>query len=226
MNIISWALISASVLLHGYQLFAYWKLGKRADQELFAALADQNTRLSAEHEKTFLEGTRLLAEKLAAAEVKADQTLEEQRVTLEKVYVESTRGLVEQLSDVTREVERAREIASAETAKRERYFEQLAVFEKQRNEAWKNYFDQAIGHGNAQNLMMTTIERFARELQARGGRPQIPKVLYKVREEYLLSHEVPAREALNPKDVIDKSGAEARAQALGDGKALDSLTKE
>jgi len=129
------------------------------------------------------------------------------------------------------EVERARDIAGAADAKTDRYFEQISVFEKQRDHWQKLYFDQAVGHGNAQSLMMGTIEKLCRDLVAKGARPQVPKVLYTLREEYIQTHELPAREglaALNHKQVIAEAGAQALQSVPSEvlSRPLDSLTKE
>lgn len=77
-----------------------------------------------------------------------------------------------------------------------RYFAKISDFERERD-GWQNmYHTQSIGHGNAQALMMSTIENLARQLQAKGVRAQIPKVLHEIRDEFLGTHELPAREGV------------------------------
>lgn len=77
-----------------------------------------------------------------------------------------------------------------------RYFAKISDFERERTEWQRLYHEQSIGHGNAQALMMGTIERMARQLQDKGVRVQIPKVLHEIREEFLSQHEMPARSAI------------------------------
>lgn len=118
-----------------------------------------------------------------------------EHANLQAAFMEGTRLLAEECATLKLEVERAREIAQDERSKRERYFTQLEAFEKQRVEWQELYFAQSVGHGNAQSLMMQTIERLSRELQAKGGRPVIPKVLHALRGEFEERHELPARQA-------------------------------
>jgi len=129
------------------------------------------------------------------------------KVEHERAFMEGTRLLAEQLGAVQLEVERAREVAQAERDKTSRYFDQIRVFEQQRDEWQRLYFEQSAGHGGAQALMMGTIENLARELHARGGRPQIPKVLHAVRSEYEQTHELPAREGLAALNAAIKAAA-------------------
>jgi len=77
-----------------------------------------------------------------------------------------------------------------------RYFVKISAFERERDEWQRMYHEQSIGHGNAQSLMMGTIEKLSRQLQEKGVRVQIPKVLHEIREEFLGAHELPAREGV------------------------------
>lgn len=103
--------------------------------------------------------------------------------------------LRQRVSDLTSELERAREVAQDERSKRERYFEKISDFERERSRWQKSYYEQSIGHGNAQELMMNTIEGLATQVKALGGRPKIPNVIHAVREEFIGQHELPSREA-------------------------------
>ena len=76
---------------------------------------------------------------------------------------------------------------------KERYYLQIAEFERQRNGWHKLYIEQTIGHGNAQVLMMETIDKMGRALSDRGIKFRIPRVLHEVRAEFLETHEMPAR---------------------------------
>lgn len=78
-------------------------------------------------------------------------------------------------------------------AQKDRYFEVISGFEKQRNDWHALYVEQSIGHGNAQNLMMDTIEQMGKVLSSKGIRFSIPRVLHEVRAEFLEKYEMPAR---------------------------------
>ncbi len=108
------------------------------------------------------------------------------RWRLKAVFMAGTRLLASRLGTMQLERDEAR-------AEKERYYLKIAEFEKQRNDWHKLYVEQSIGHGNAQNLMMDTIEQMGRVLSAKGIRFQIPRVLHEVRAEFLESHEMPAR---------------------------------
>lgn len=100
----------------------------------------------------------------------------------------------QRIAELQAEVERARQVADAERDKSSRYFLKITDFEKERDQWQELYTRQSIGHGNAQSLMMRTMEQMAQQLQAKGVRAQIPKALHAVREEFLQNHELPARE--------------------------------
>ena len=100
--------------------------------------------------------------------------------------------LTDQLGALQQQIEAARLEAQTERDKSSRYFAKCQDFEKERDEFQHLYTTQSIGHGNAQNLMMQTIERLAQQLQQKGVRAQIPKVLHVVREEFREHHEIPA----------------------------------
>ena len=89
-----------------------------------------------------------------------------------------------------------REVAQAERDKSSRYFLKITDFENERNQWQKLYSDQSIGHGNAQNLMMHTIEQLAAQLAAKGVKFKVPKVLQAIRDEFAETHEMPARAQL------------------------------
>ncbi len=128
--------------------------------------------------------TRRLAKAMAAEKVAAAEA-----------FMTGTKLMAEQLADLTIEVERAREATEAERAKGVRYFHKISDFETERTKWQELYYTQSIGHGNAQQLMMNTIEDLARKLQKLGVRAHIPRVLQAVRDDYLSEHEMPARAA-------------------------------
>lgn len=98
-----------------------------------------------------------------------------------------TRILTEDVAALRVQLDAARDKTS-------RYFDLISEMEKERNGWHKLHQEECIGHGNAQNLMMGTIEDMARTMSAKGLRFQIPRVLHAVREEFLQSFELPARE--------------------------------
>ncbi len=127
----------------------------------------------------------------------------------EQTFLEGTRLVAEECAALKIEVERAREVAGTERATRERYFNQISEFERQRTQWQTSYYEQSVGHGNAQDLMMGTIEALARQLQALGQRPKIPSVLHALRSEYQATHEMPARAAM---EAIEAAKAAAAPQ--------------
>jgi hypothetical protein len=114
--------------------------------------------------------------------------------------------LGDELRPLQQQLDMARASLLAEQGKSARYFHKISDFEAERDRIQQLYTEHTIGHGNAQQLMMNTIEDLARQLQARGGRPQIPKVLSVVRDEYLAKHEMPVRAAA---EAIQKAQAAA-----------------
>ncbi len=103
-----------------------------------------------------------------------------------RVFMRGTSVLGAQLGAAQVAIEEAR-------AQKDRYFQTITEFEKQRNSWHQLYVDQSIGHGNAQNLMMDTIEQMGKVLSSKGVRFQIPRVLHEVRAEFLEKYEMPAR---------------------------------
>lgn len=112
-----------------------------------------------------------------------------------KVFEAGTRLLTEEVTTLKIEVERSREVATEERAKRERYFGSISKAESECLR-WKDlYHSQSIGHGNAQELMMRTITNAQQALAAKGVKFSIPSVLYAIREEFQAQHEMPSRAA-------------------------------
>ena len=154
------------------------------------------------------------------------------RWRLRSVFMHGTRILSEQVADLQIGVERAREQVGQERDKTSRYVKQILAIERERDD-WHNlYTGQAIGHGNAQNLMMGEIEKLARTLAAKGVKYSMPRILQDVREEYLGKYEMPAR-ADKPLPEIapdarggGASGRPARCEFSrgGDCRPLDKLT--
>lgn len=107
-----------------------------------------------------------------------------------------------QIEDMSGELDSAREAREAARAERDRYLVKVSDLAQERD-AWMNLQRrEAIGHGNAQNLMMQTIDGLGRQLQQAGKTPKIPAVIAQVREEFQAKFEDPARRedpvALNP----------------------------
>lgn len=110
-----------------------------------------------------------------------------------------------QIDDLSREVEAARERAGAAEAKTKRYLDLITTFEHQRDEWQGKWQTESIAHGNAQELMMSTISRLHQQLQLLSKEhpeivrvPKIPAILNEVRAEYEQVHEAPARAAAPP----------------------------
>jgi len=115
------------------------------------------------------------------------------RRRVKSMFMKGTRALALQVGSLQVALEDAR-------AQKDRYFSKIEEFEKQRDDWHQLYVDQSIGHGNAQNLMMGTIEQMGKVLSAKGIRFSIPRVLHEVRAEFMETHEMPARaDELAPK---------------------------
>lgn len=130
----------------------------------------------------------LLADRDAALKAQQTELQAESRATFEA----GTDHLTRQLGDMQVELERAREVAQDERAKRERYFVKITDFETLSLKWQRLYYDQATGHGNAQQMMMDCIEALARQVQSLGGKPRIPAAIQVVRSEFMEGHETPA----------------------------------
>lgn len=115
------------------------------------------------------------------------------RLRLRGVFLRGTRLLAEQVADLRIAVEHAREVATTERDRTSRYFAKISAMAEERDGWHHLYTQQAIGHGNAQNLMMGEIEKLARALSAKGVTYQMPRILQEVREEFLGKYETPAR---------------------------------
>lgn len=86
-----------------------------------------------------------------------------------------------------------------ERLKSQRYFEKISGIAKERDEWLKLYTDQSIAHGNAQNMMLNTIEHLSRQLSAHGIKHKVPGIINEVRAEYVSKHESPARDLVESK---------------------------
>jgi hypothetical protein len=108
------------------------------------------------------------------------------RWRVRQIFMRGTGVLAQEVGTLQLALEDAR-------AQKDRYFEKISEFEKQRDEWHQLYVDQSIGHGNAQNLMMDTIEQMGKVLSSKGIRFKIPRVLHEVRAEFSEKYEMPAR---------------------------------
>jgi hypothetical protein len=91
------------------------------------------------------------------------------------------------MTTAARTTEAESRAAEAE-AKTQRYFAEIESACNQRNHWSKLYQDMSTQYGNAQDLMIRTIERLARQLQAAGIKPKVPPVIKAVRDEFFAAH--------------------------------------
>jgi DNA polymerase III delta prime subunit len=129
-----------------------------------------------------------------------EQAQSEAREQVDQARAETQTATMRARIAVSAELAEAKAFAESERDKASRYFLKITDFENERTQWQRLYNQQSIGHGNAQNLMMRTIEDLTRQLQAKGVRAQVPKVLHALREEFLEAHEMPSRalaEAVN-----------------------------
>lgn len=64
----------------------------------------------------------------------------------------------------------------------------------------RRYYEQSLQAGNAQALMMATLEQLAAKCQALGGKVEIPRIIQAVRSEYVTQHVQPAIAGLQAMD--------------------------
>ena len=94
------------------------------------------------------------------------------------------------------QVETARLEAQDARDHKSRYFLKIAEIEQEMT-TWKNlYQEQSIGHGNAQAMMMRTIEHLGSLLKKHGVKFELPRALNAVRADFEEEHAAPAREAV------------------------------
>jgi len=108
------------------------------------------------------------------------------RLRLRTMFMRGTRALAVRLGETQVALEQAR-------AEKERYYLQIAEFEKQRDGWHGLYIEQTIGHGNAQNLMMEVIDQMGRKLSEHSIKFRVPHVLHEVRAEFNEKFEQVAR---------------------------------
>jgi len=130
------------------------------------------------------------------------------RGRLKRVFMRGTEILVQQVTELRLQLDAAREVTTQERDKTSRYFTKISEMERERDDWHQLYTGQAIGHGNAQNLMMGEIEKLARVLAAKGVKYSMPMILQEVRAEYLGDYEMPARASKS----LDDHAASARVK--------------
>lgn len=133
----------------------------------------------------FKRGTQLLVEE--TVQLKLDLK------TQEDDHAARTETLHGELKQALADIQSARAETKVESDKRSRYFDKISEVQAERDQWYKLYTAQSIGHGNAQALMMGTIEQLARQMKAKGIEPKIPRILQDVRAEFQTTHEEPAR---------------------------------
>lgn len=131
----------------------------------------------------------------------------ERRRHTKRVFETGTRHLSEQVGEL-------RHLLDDERAQKGRFQAKNSEISDERDGWIKLYHDQAIGHGNAQNLMMEVIDRLGAQLSSRGIKIKIPSVISLMREEFMQKHELPSREAM---ELLKKA-----EEAAKDSKALVS----
>lgn len=80
----------------------------------------------------------------------------------------------------------------------------LLDMQSQRDQWQKLYMDQGAAHGNAQALMMETIERLFRTLQTHGIKCTLSPILQQVRSEFLEKHELPIAKLREAQEQVSK----------------------
>jgi len=131
----------------------------------------------------------------------------ERRRHLKRVFEVGTRHLSEQVGELRQQLE-------DERGRRERFQAKNSEISDERDGWIKLYHDQAIGHGNAQNLMMEVIDRLGAQLSSRGIKVKVPSVISLMREEFMTQHELPSRKAM---ELLKKA-----EEAMKDSKSLVS----
>ncbi len=133
----------------------------------------------------------------------------ERRRHLKRAFERGTKHLTDQMGELQYQLETARTMFEDERGQKQRFQAKNLEIQTERDQWIKLYHDQAIGHGNAQNLMMEVIDRLGAQLTSRGIKYKVPSVLQLMREEFMQNHELPSRKALEllerAKDVTQKT---------------------
>lgn len=110
-----------------------------------------------------------------------------------EVFLRGTDVLTRQIGELRVQLEDAR-------GRADRYRTKISEVLQEREDFHQLWQQQSIGHGNAQNMMMTTIEEMGRLLSQKGVRYRLNPLLQAVRDEYLEKHEMPARADLKKQE--------------------------
>lgn len=69
-------------------------------------------------------------------------------------------------------------------------------------DSWQHlYFDQSVGHGNAQAMMMSTIDYMGSKLRQAGIEVPVPRLLAEVQQEFTRQHVTPVLAQSAPKSA-------------------------
>jgi hypothetical protein len=119
------------------------------------------------------------------------------------------------VQDLTRQLERTTWEREDFARRAEEHRRSIAGILQERDTAWKLYDEQAIGHGNAQVLMMSGIAYLHQELAKRGVNIEMPSIIRETHEQYVEGHVTPvlARNGTLPVqlDVPGPTGSTERA---------------
>lgn len=118
------------------------------------------------------------------------QRLHDKRV--EQALKDGEDAFVRGTALLSEEVLSLRAIVEDERGQKGRFQSKIAEVTEERDQWVTLYHEQSIGHGNAQTIMMETIEIQARALRARGIKVTIPSVIQQLRDDFRSQHEEPA----------------------------------
>lgn len=119
-----------------------------------------------------------------------------------KVFMRGTDILTKNVGELRVQLDLAR-------ARADRYYLKISEALAERDQWHQLWQEQSIGHGNAQNLMMATIEEMGRLLEKKGVKYQLNPMISAVRAEYIENHEMPAREDLKQQQETERARSKA-----------------
>jgi len=143
---------------------------------------------------------------------------ERYRAETRQVLVELEKTLIRDNEELSQQVEIARRQRDELFRQKAEQFERIDGIVKEANGWRSHYHEQSIAHGNAQALMLETIERQAKALTALGRLTEVPPIIRTVMADFRKEHVMPAEAFLAPRPDTpgaDLAGADTRRVTSG-----------
>jgi len=122
-----------------------------------------------------------------------------------RVFEAGHRVLTQQIADMQAQLEAAREQRDAADAQTHRYQLKITGVLAERDQWTSLYYEQSVGHGNAQSLLMDLVNQMGARLQRAGVKFEMPQGIATIRQEFMDKHEGPATRALELMELAKKN---------------------